>query len=746
MLSELRNRNEEDKKTPSIGSHHIDLAIEGMTCASCVARVEKAIRKVEGVEEVAVNLATNRARVKAAPGVEVASIQDRVERAGYAARPVQKERAGEIELEQREHVDEARRRFMVAAPFAAAVMVMSMLPMIIPALDRFAMEHMQALAYIQFVLTSVVMFYSGRGFFQIALRNARHLNADMNTLVAIGTGAAYLFSSILVFFPQLLPGIGAHEIYFDTAAVVVALILLGRWLEARAKSHTSEAIGRLIALVPKVAHRIEQNDPSRITDIEVEYLRVGDLLLVRPGESIPVDGVVVDGASAVDESMMTGESMPVEKARGSKVLGGTINSTRSFTMRVEGVGEETALAAIIRTVRDAQASKAPIQRLADRVASIFVPVVIGIALLTFLGWLLLGDAGFAHALINAVAVLVIACPCAMGLAVPTAIIAGTGRGAERGILIKNAESLERAGEISVVVFDKTGTLTHGKPEVVDIHIHAGFTREKLLRYAASVEAHSEHPIARAVLRYAERIKLTLVPVSDFHAEVGVGARGVVDGHAIFVGRARTLPGVSATEYQPPAGASAIWVVVDGAPAGAIAVADTVKSEAAGAVRRLKEMGIESVMLTGDSRSVAEAVARTLQIERFFAEVLPAEKGEKIKLLQKDGRKAAMIGDGVNDAPALAVADLGIAMATGTDVAIAAADVTLLGGEVERVPEAITLSRRVMRIIRQNLFWAFIYNVIGIPLAAFGLLDPMIAGAAMAMSSVSVVTNSLRLKK
>ncbi len=745
---------QQNRKNPSgdhadAGEHvaqHLDLAIEGMTCASCVARVEKALRKVDGVEEVAVNLATNRARVKADPGVSVDALRERVERAGYAARLLEDADRSQIGIEGANHVREAGRKFFVAAPFAAIVMLVAMLPMAVPALAELVMPYHEVLNYVQFALTSVVMFYAGREFFQIALRNARHLTADMNTLVAVGTGAAYLFSSVVVFFPELLPGIQAHEVYFDTAAVVVALVLLGRWLEGRARNRTSEAIRTLVALVPAVAHRFAPDGSGRLVDVEVEYVRAGDLLLVRPGENVPVDGTIVDGGSALDESMMTGESLPVEKGVGASVTGGTLNTTRSFTMRADRVGEETALAAIIRTVEDAQASKAPIQRLADRVAGVFVPIVILIALGTFAAWMFMGDADAARAMINAVAVLVIACPCAMGLAVPTAVIAGTGRGAERGILIKNAEALERAGDVGVVAFDKTGTLTHGRPEVVGVHILSGFDEREVLRLAASVEEHSEHPVGRSVVRHADRLALERAPVMEFRAEVGVGVHGVVEGHAIYVGLGRSIAGAPVAEYPAPAGASVIWVAVDGVAAGAIAVADTVRPEAAATVKQLKEMGVDVVMLTGDALDVARSVSATLGIERYIAEVLPGDKGNQIRNLQGGGQVVAMVGDGVNDAPALAAADLGIAMATGTDVAMATADITLLGGAIAQVPEAITLSRRVMRIIRQNLFWAFIYNVVGIPLAALGLLDPMIAGAAMAMSSVSVVTNSLRLRK
>jgi Cu+-exporting ATPase len=720
----------------------IDLGIEGMTCASCVARVEKSLRKVEGVEEVAVNLATNRARVKMHGDVDPAALEDRVERAGYKAVPI----TAEHDMKTSDDADEYRRNFLIAAPLAAIVMIVSMLPMVVPALEAIAMRWMYELNILQFLLTTVVMFYSGRRFFMLAVRSARHLTADMNTLVAVGTGAAYLFSTIVTFSPNALPGISAHEVYFDSSAVVIALILLGRWLEARARSQASDAIRSLMQLAPKIAHRVPDADATSVTDVEVEFIHPGDLLLVRPGESVPVDGVIARGATTLDESMMTGESLPVEKTEGGAVIGGTINTDRSFVMQAEGVGDETMLARIIRTVEEAQSSKAPVQRLADKIASIFVPIVMGIALATFIGWLAFGGADLAHALIHAVAVLVIACPCAMGLAVPTAVIAGTGRGARQGILIRNAEALERAARIHTVVFDKTGTLTHGRPEVVGIRAFGTFTEQDVLQFAASVEGHSEHPIAHGVVRYAERLGITSLPVEDFRATPGIGVLGVVAGRSVGVGRNGTGSDPVTTEVTDFAGSTIIHVTVDNRPAGMIALADTVKPEARGAIASLKELGFEVAMLTGDSYSVAREIARTLGIDHVIAEVLPHEKGERIRELQGQGKVVAMVGDGINDAPALVLADVSIAMATGTDVAMSVADITLLHGEIARVPHAVALSRRTMRIIRQNLFWAFIYNVIGIPLAVLGLLSPIIAGAAMAMSSVSVVSNSLRLKK
>ncbi len=717
----------------------IDLAIEGMTCAACVTRVEKAIMKVEGVSAAAVSLATNRARVKFDSRVDTGAIIDRVDRAGYSARVIEHERPDDLDAEASRNVSRARVRFLVAVPFAAVVMTIAMSPMIVPAIHEWWMERVELMIYLQLVLSSVVLFYSGRDFFTIAFRNARHLSADMNTLVAVGTGSAWLYSIVVMTARDLLPNVSVHEVYFDTAAVVVALVLLGRWLEARAKSSTSSAMRNLMALAPRVAHRVDPDDTTRTEDIEVDFVKVGDLLLVRPGESIPVDGVVEFGASAVDESSMTGESMPVEKSVGSLVMAGTVNTNSAFRMRAEGVGEETALAAIVRAVRDAQASKASVQRLADRIAAVFVPVVIGIALLTFLGWMLLGDSGLTVALMNSVAVLVIACPCAMGLAVPTAVIAATGNGAQSGILIRNADALERAGAIGVVAFDKTGTLTEGRPDVVDLRTIGEWRGDDVLSLAASVEALSEHPVGRAIVRHAERNGVRTQPTESFRALPGIGAEGWVGGAHVAVRKHE-----SATPNED--GLTVVEVLVDGEIVAVARLSDTIKIDAADAISSLVEIGVKTAMITGDNESTARAVASRLGIDTVVAGVLPVQKEEALQDLRRRFGITAMVGDGVNDAPALAAADVGIAMATGADIALAAADITIVGGHVDRIPVAVRLARRAMRIIRQNLFWAFVYNVIGIPLAAFGLLDPMIAGAAMAMSSVSVVTNSLRLRR
>lgn len=742
MSTEHIVENQLEHSTEESHLNIVDLSVEGMTCASCVARVEKSLLRAEGVEDVAVNLALNRARIKMQPDVPMERLIERVERAGYHAAEYHKDEDG---AEEAESARVARQRVLLAVPVAAVVTAVAMIPMMIPALEAVLRPWQTWINVAQFLLTSFVLFVPGQSFFTITLKNLRYGTADMNTLVAVGTGAAWLFSSVVTFFPDVLPGVHAHSIYFETAAVVVALILLGRWLEARAKRQASSAVRALASLAPRISHRIV-DDQGGVEDVETDFVRKGDRLLVRPGENIPVDGSVVEGRTIVDESMMTGESRPVEKQVGDVVTGGTINVGGAFAMSVEGVGDETVLAGIIRIVDEAQSSKAPVQRLADRVAGIFVPIVLAIALLTFLYWFFINDADLATALVPAVAVLVIACPCAMGLAVPTAVTAGAGRGAEHGILIRNAEALETAGSVTAVVFDKTGTLTHGKPDVQDVRTFGSIPSDELIRLAASVEQGSEHPLARSIVSYAEKNNMRLTKVEDFTTMPGVGVSGTADGIYVEIGRNAAMPELLEKESSLPPGAGIVWVAVDGQTAGAVVLSDIIRQDATQAVSELKERGIEPIMLTGDAATTAQYVADKVGIERVIAEVLPDQKGRVLQELQSEGKRVAMVGDGVNDAPALALADVGIAMSTGTDVAMSTADVTILGDELSRVPQAIKLSSRTMRIIRQNLFWAFIYNIIGIPLAALGLLNPMIAGAAMAFSSVSVVTNSLRLKK
>ena len=722
---------------PKTIAETIDLDIEGMTCASCVTRVEKVLAREEGVEEVAVNLATNRARVRIDRPVPTGNLIARVERAGFGA----SESSGKM-AESGQHATEIRRRALPALILAAIVTTIAMLPMVVPALGEIVAPWHFELAIVQFVLTTILLFGPGLIFFTAAAKNARHLSADMNTLVALGTGAAWLFSGVATLVPELLPGVTAHDVYFETAAVVVALILLGRWLEARAKDRATDAVRSLAGLTPNLSHRLDER--GEITDVETDFVRPDDLLLVKPGEAVPVDGLLLSEEGITDESMMTGESRPVEKSVGDRLIGGTVNRGNALRMKATGVGDDTVLAGIIRIVEEAQSSKPSVQRLADRVAGIFVPIVIAVAIVTFLGWLLIGEASLAEALIPAVAVLVIACPCAMGLAVPTAVIASTGRGAERGILIRNAEALEIAGEISTMIFDKTGTLTTGEIGVVEITRRPGSTlgEEEILRYAAAVERLSEHPIAASVVAEAERRGLSVPAVEEFTTTAGVGVSGDVEGVAVVVGRRAAMP----EESLFIAEGHSVWISIDGVAEAALRLDDAVRPDAVAAIEQLHQLDIETVMLTGDARSTAERVAGEIGIDTIHAEVLPAEKAEVVRGLQGKQNVVGMIGDGVNDAPALALADVGIAMGGGTDVAASSAEVTILADELDRIPEMIELSRRTLKIIRQNLFWAFIYNIIGIPLAAFGLLNPMIAGAAMALSSVSVVSNSLRLKR
>jgi P-type Cu+ transporter len=752
-----------------------NLKLRGMSCASCAGNIEEAIRAVSGVNECSVNFSAEQATVNYDPSqTNVATIQDAVDAAGYSAVPMQDDvLAPENDLERRERQAENRQltRKVKVSGIIGVILVIGSLPTMtglkIPLIPAW-MHH----SWLQLVLTTPVLFWCGSSFFINAVKVLKRRTATMDTLVAIGTGTAYLYSLLPTFFPQWFISQGlTPDVYFEATAVIIALILLGRLLENRAKGQTSEAIRQLIGLQAKTA-RVIRSD--REIDIPIAEVVLGDFILVRPGEKIPVDGEIIEGASTIDETMVTGESIPVKKHPGDEVIGATINQTGSFKFRATRVGKDTFLAQIVKLVQQAQGSKAPIQRLADRVTGWFVPVVIAIAIATFVLWYnIMGNVTIA--LITTVGVLIIACPCALGLATPTSIMVGTGKGAENGILIKGAESLEMADKLKAIVLDKTGTITQGKPTVTDFVTVRGITdgnELNLLRLAASVERNSEHPLAEAVVRYARSQKVKLNDAQQFEAIAGSGVRGYVSDRYVQIGTYRWLNelDIDTSNLQKDwerleyLGKTVIGIAVDRKIEAIMAIADAVKPSSIQAIRALKKMGLAVIMLTGDNRRNAEVIAREVGIDRVFAEVRPEQKALAIASLQEEGERrskssrfqksriVAMVGDGINDAPALAQADVGIAIGTGTDIAIAASDITLISGDLQGIVTAIELSRATIRNIRQNLFFAFIYNVAGIPIAAgilypwFGwLLNPIIAGTAMAFSSVSVVTNALRLR-
>ena len=747
------------------------LEITGMHCASCAAFVEDTLSQTHGVKRAAVNLASEKATVEFVPSVvNIANLTTAVENAGYGARELKHDqnRAQQAEATETRKIaeyTELKRRFIVAVALAAVIMPLSM-TMLVPSVEHFIHETigMQALNFILLALTLSVLLYSGREYYVSAYNTFLHRTANMDTLIAVGTGAAFVYSVVATVMPALFEQHGMKaEVYYDTTATIIALILLGKVLEARAKGQTSAAIKKLIGLQAKTARVLRDGSEQ---EVPIEQVLVGDVVAVRPGEKIATDGEILKGVSSVDESMLTGESLPVEKSVGATVFGGTVNKSGRFTFRATKVGADTALAQIVRLVEEAQGSKAPIQRLADTISSVFVPTVVVISILTFVVWFnaMPAETRLPFALVNFVAVLIIACPCALGLATPTAIMVGTGKGAENGILIRNAESLEKAHQISAVVLDKTGTLTKGEPVVTDfILIDDTIKRKDVLHYAASLEHHSEHPLASAIVQYAIQSapQTSLLPVENFTAVEGKGTVGIVAGKKVLIGNLKLLEqhgihitdDISKTASRLLAESKTTMIMaVNGSPIAVIGVADTVRETSREAVQAMQKRGIEVVMLTGDNRQTAEAIATQVGIKRIFANVLPHEKTNVVKQLQAEGKTVAMVGDGINDAPALAQADVGIAIGAGTDIAMEAASITLMRSDLRDVVRGIDLSRRTMANIKQNLFFAFVYNVLGIPLAAGllypfteWLLSPMIAAAAMAMSSVSVLTNALRLK-
>ncbi len=742
-----------------VPSETVNLAVEGMTCASCVGRVEQALKGVPGVSGATVNLATERATVHGAADVEalVAAIRD----AGYEARPLDGAAAADDEAQSRRDAELAslKHDLILAVVLTLPVFIIEMGSHLVPPLHHFIEETIgtEASWILQFVLTTLVLAIPGRRFYAKGIPALARLAPDMNSLVAVGTTAAYLYSVVATFLPGLLPA-GTVNVYYEAAAVIVALILLGRFLEARAKGRTSEAIKRLIGLQAKVAHVSRE---GRIVDVPVDEVVAGDIVEIRPGERVPVDGAVIEGKSYVDESMITGEPIPVEKAIGSGVVGGTVNQQGSFTIKATAVGAQTMLAQIIRLVEQAQGAKLPIQAVVDKVTLWFVPAVMGMALLTFVVWLLIGPApALTYALVNAVAVLIIACPCAMGLATPTSIMVGTGRGAELGVLFRKGEALQLLKDATIVAVDKTGTLTEGRPALTDLEVADGFDSGDVLGKVAAVESRSEHPIARAIVEASEARGITLPAMERFESVTGMGVRAMVDGLPVEVGADRYMRqlGLDIGSFAATAerlgseGKSPLYAAIDGRPAAIIAVADPIKDSTPKAIEALHQLGLKVAMITGDNAGTAHAIARQLGIDEVIAEVLPEGKVEAVRRLKTSHGQLAFVGDGINDAPALAAADVGLAIGTGTDVAMESADVVLMSGNLQGVPNAIALSQATLGNIRQNLFWAFAYNTALIPVAAGALypvwgilLSPIFAAGAMALSSVFVLGNALRLR-
>ncbi len=741
------------------GSRTIMLPVEGMTCASCVLRVEQALEKVEGVESASVNLATEQATVKYDPSrTSAGEMASAVEEAGYSLFVGDEDsvRAGatasdgitmnsDATAARREKAyRQLRSEFMFSLALAIPIIALSMISMTTWFMQKTDLS-MDAVNKFLFIGSSLVVLVSGKRFYKSAWALAKHFEADMNTLVAIGTGVSYLYSSVVVLFPAFLPADGSSSgVYFDTSVTIITLILMGKVLETRARRQTSESIRKLLMLQPATAF-VRRGG----TELQVEAASVvpGEVVIVRPGETIPVDGIVILGSTTVDESMVTGESLPVAKSAGDKVVAGTVNIDGSVEFRAEAVGKDTVIARIIRIVEEAQGSKPPVQALADQIASRFVPIVLGIAIVTFCAWFVLGGVGFAHAMINSIAVLIIACPCALGLATPTAVVVGTGAGAQMGILIRNAVSLEQLQRVDTMVIDKTGTITRGELSVREVRAVNGFPESDMLQLAASVEQRSEHPTARAIGRLAEERQLRLRMIEKFRSVAGHGVAATIGQDLVLVGN-RTfmeMNSVGTSDVEEASPKSVVYVAVNGTLAGILRLADTLRPTAREAVAQLRQLEIDVIMMTGDNDETAQAIGALAGIDRIVSGVGPEGKSSLIESLKSEKHIVAFAGDGINDAPALAAASVSIAMGAGTDIAKEIADITLVNSDPMSLVKAISLSRRTMRTIRQNLFWAFIYNVIAIPLAAAGILNPIVAAAAMALSSVSVVSNSLRLK-
>ena len=733
-----------------------NIPVEGMTCASCVARVEKVVKKFDGIKDVSVNFATEKLSFEAEDTeIDLQAIAKKIDEYGYKLK-LESESNNDQQLENKEtnksddmdaHYTKLKKDFLFAVALTLPIFIISMGFDFswFKAIWPIEIEQTQKLL---FILTTPIMFISAKRFFVVAWNNLKHFSAEMNTLVAIGTGSAYLYSTVVTIFPEILPERIDQHVYFETAAVIVTLILLGRLLESKAKKKTRNSIKELIGLKPKTATILKDN---KEIEVKISELTLDDVIIIKPGNKIPADGILIEGHSSIDESMITGESIPVRKSKGSKIIGGTINKNGSFKFRVTAINKNSVLGQIIKLVEEAQASKAPIQQLADKISSVFVPTVILLAIVTFIVWYLT-EGSFSNALIYFVAVLIIACPCALGLATPTAIMVGTGLGAKNGILVKNSESLEILNKVNRIVFDKTGTITQGKPKLTEV-IPINIEENNLLTIVASVEKKSEHPLSQAIID-SINLEFDEDKVETFKNYPGMGITAVYDNLNVLIGNERLMHEFSIKtdavkeKYSKVVNSAKtiIYVSIDQEIKGLLVIEDPIKDDSIEAIKKLKGMGIKLSLATGDNKASAEAIAKIVGIDEVYYEVLPKDKSDIIKKYKSNNEIIAMVGDGINDAPALTLANVGIAIGTGTDVAIESASITLMKGSIGDIYKAINLSKRTVGKIKQNLFWAFIYNIIGIPLAATGMLNPMFAALAMSLSSVSVVTNSLHLKR